>query len=97
MPETPAIKEDDRKASRHIDGNLSYMLQDFQFKLLCRLRVFTGQDGIFTNAVNLVATASKYGLIFVGSPTGIQGRQQTTYDALQYRFNGHCEKNNYLK
>jgi len=47
--------------------------QDFQFKLLSRLRVFTAQDGTFTSAVNLVATASKYGLIFVGCPSGIQG------------------------
>jgi hypothetical protein len=38
------------------------------------LKVFTAQDGIFASAVNLVATASKYGLIFVGCPTGIQGR-----------------------
>jgi hypothetical protein len=48
-------------------------LQDFQFKLHSRLKVFTSQDGTFTSAVNLVATASKYGLIFVGCPTGIQG------------------------
>ena len=48
-------------------------LKDFQFKLLSRLGVFTAQDGTFTSAVNLVATANKYGLIFVGCPTGIQG------------------------
>lgn len=48
-------------------------LQDFQFKLHSRLRVFTAQDGTFTSAVNLVATASKYGLTFVGCPTGFQG------------------------
>lgn len=47
-------------------------VQDFQFKLHSRLRIFTAQDGTFTGAVNLVATASKYGLIFVGCPTGIQ-------------------------
>jgi hypothetical protein len=52
---------------------LLYTCQDFQFKLLSRLRIFTAQDGTFTSAVNLVATASKYGLIFVGCPTGIQG------------------------
>ncbi|PNF32473.1 hypothetical protein B7P43_G04906 [Cryptotermes secundus] len=47
-------------------------VQDFQFKLHSRLRIFTAQDGTFTGAVNLVAAASKYGLIFVGCPTGIQ-------------------------
>lgn len=52
---------------------LFYIYQDFQFKLLTRLRIFTAQGGTFTSAVNLVATANKYGLIFVGCPTGIQG------------------------
>ncbi|XP_069698621.1 nuclear pore complex protein Nup214 [Periplaneta americana] len=63
-------------------------VQDFQFKLLCRLRVFTGQDGIFTNAVNLVATASKYGLIFVGSPTGIQVISSSSLFGLEHPSGG---------
>jgi hypothetical protein len=52
---------------------LLFTYQDIQFKRISRLRIFTAQDGTFTNAVNLVATASKYGLIFVGCPAGIQG------------------------
>jgi hypothetical protein len=50
-----------------------YGLQNFQFKLLCRLRVFPSSSKIkLDNPVKLVATASKYGLTFVGSPSGVQ-------------------------
>jgi hypothetical protein len=47
--------------------------QEFHFKHYCQLRVFTAEDETFTGTVNLVAVASKYGLVFVGCPTGIQG------------------------
>ena len=49
------------------------LVQELQFKALCRLRVFHGQPGLFSSSVNLVAAAPLYGLIFVGTPNGFQG------------------------
>nr|CAD7602358.1 unnamed protein product [Timema genevievae] len=53
-------------------------IQDFQFKLLCRLQVFHAEENLGAPAVNLVATASKYGLIFVGCPSSIQVLQSSS-------------------
>lgn len=47
-------------------------VQEFQFKLLTRLRVFSSANSQlqFDGNLNLVTAASKYGLIFVGTPSG---------------------------
>lgn len=46
-------------------------VQEFQFKLLTRLRVFSDSSQLqFDGNLNLVAAASRYGLVFVGTPTG---------------------------
>ncbi|GLH03101.1 Uncharacterized protein GBIM_09017 [Gryllus bimaculatus] len=47
-------------------------IQDFQFKLICRLHVFDQKDGEYQGSYNLVATASKFGLLFVGSGKHLQ-------------------------
>ncbi|XP_026285827.1 nuclear pore complex protein Nup214 isoform X1 [Frankliniella occidentalis] len=54
-----------------------------QFKILCRLRIFTGQPGLFTNSTNLVATSPLYGLIFVGTPSGFQVLQSNIIGGIQ--------------
>ncbi|KAK9879386.1 hypothetical protein WA026_006456 [Henosepilachna vigintioctopunctata] len=42
-------------------------VQDFQFKLQCRLKIFNNAEGILNkNASNLIASASRFGLLFVG-------------------------------
>lgn len=46
-------------------------VQEFQFKLLTRLRVFSDSNQLqFDGNLNLIAAASRYGLVFVGTPTG---------------------------
>lgn len=52
---------------------ITEFFQGLQFKILCRLRVFSGQPGQFTSSANLVAAAPLYGLIFVGTSHGFQG------------------------
>lgn len=44
-------------------------LQEFQFKLHSKLKIFDHVDEKeYKNAANLVAAASRYGLIFIGTP-----------------------------
>ncbi|XP_049775137.1 nuclear pore complex protein Nup214 isoform X2 [Schistocerca cancellata] len=47
-------------------------VQEFQFKLICRLNVFSDGEFDYSGYLNLVATASKYNLAFVGCPSGVQ-------------------------
>ncbi|VEN48638.1 unnamed protein product, partial [Callosobruchus maculatus] len=45
-----------------------FYVQDLQFKLRCRLKVFDNEKvDIFTDFCSLVSAASRYGLLFVGS------------------------------
>nr|XP_024216867.1 nuclear pore complex protein Nup214 [Halyomorpha halys] len=49
---------------------ISRDVKEFKFKLKCRLKVFPQVK--VENSVNLLAAASKYGVIFAGSPNGVQ-------------------------
>lgn len=48
-------------------------ISDFKFKLFTRLKIFSDQEEFkLDHPSRLVAVASKYGIIFVGTPRGIQ-------------------------
>uniref|UniRef100_A0A1B6DTN8 Nucleoporin Nup159/Nup146 N-terminal domain-containing protein n=2 Tax=Clastoptera arizonana TaxID=38151 RepID=A0A1B6DTN8_9HEMI len=51
---------------------LQQEIREFQFHLLARLRIFHDDSRLcYTQCLNLVAAASKYGLIFVSCPSGL--------------------------
>ncbi|KAG8222905.1 hypothetical protein J437_LFUL003550, partial [Ladona fulva] len=47
-------------------------VQDFQFKLVSRFKVFNKSENLSQGPVNSLAVSSKHGLIFVASPSEIQ-------------------------
>lgn len=49
---------------------ISKDVKEFKFKLKCRLKVFSHLK--VENPINLLAAASKYGIIFSGTPNGVQ-------------------------
>ncbi|XP_071450625.1 nuclear pore complex protein Nup214 [Hetaerina americana] len=47
-------------------------VQDFQFKIASRLKVYEKSEDLSSSPVNLLAVSSKHGLVFVGAPTNLQ-------------------------
>ena len=45
-------------------------MQDFHFKEMRKIRVFDSPSELPTGRTSLLATSSKYGVTFVGCPTG---------------------------
>lgn len=47
-----------------------FVLQDFRFQQLCRIRIFDPPDSPFQGVTQLIACSSKYGLTFLGTTNG---------------------------
>ena len=47
-----------------------FLLQDFQFQQLCKVRVSDSPGNIPANRVQLIVSSSKFGLTFVGIEKG---------------------------
>lgn len=65
-------------------------IQDLHFKLVCKLKIFDPQEKPFNSYVNLVATAQRYGLAFIGTSNGFLVIKTTS-------INSSTSTNEYLR